>query len=407
MNRRQFGLMGGALAASGFAAPPAPRGVKPPRITKVSTVEVRGIPTGKGLVKPWDASKTSYDTRDFVVTQLFTDQGVVGTTMDGEYQLPAGIGAEVQQHAEAYFIGKDPFELEVHQAEFFAKPHGKTRMFFLEAGLWDIIGKTLGQPLYRLWGAASTRVMPYASTVQDKTPEERAEDVHKFYEMNFRAIKLRLHKMDEKDDLTMVRMALKAANGKMAVMFDANQVGSPPVWNYERALRMALELEAMGAYWLETPMREGDLDDLAKIRAHLTKMHLAGAEGARGLQAFRDRLVKGSYSYLQPDPMQGGTVSTVRKVAAMAEAFGVKFGPHHGKSGLGMVANLHMQLAAPNSGYLEYMIDPGFWNPEGFQAGFVTPYPVDKEGYMQAPTGPGLGIQWDRKFFQKYGLHFG
>jgi L-alanine-DL-glutamate epimerase-like enolase superfamily enzyme len=52
------------------------------------------------------------------------------------------------------------------------------------------------------------------------------------------------------------------------------------------------------------------------------------------------------------------------------------------------------------------MYDPGYWNAEAFQVGFAAPYMPDKEGYLHAPDGPGLGIQWDRKFFQKYGLHF-
>ena len=72
-----------------------------------------------------------------------------------------------------------------------------------------------------------------------------------------------------------------------------------------------------------------------------------------------------------------------------------------------MMASLHMQCAAPNSGYLEYMYDPGFWNPEGFQAGFAQPYPIDKAGYIHAPAAPGLGIEWDRKFFKQHGLEIG
>lgn len=368
------------------------------------------MPTGKGLVLPWDPKKIPQDTRDYVITQFFTDQGLIGTTMDGDYKLPAGIGRLVQEKAEGYFIGKDPFDIEIHNAEFFQKQKAPVRLFFLEAGLWDIIGQACGQPLYKLWGASSNKVKPYAATVHfNKTPEQRAEDALKFYEVGFRAIKLRLHHENAADDLALVAAVRKAAGDKMVVMVDANQAGKrkgdpPPVWDYERALTMAKELEAMGVYWLEEPLGRYAFDDLARIRRLLTRMHLAGGEGNVGLKDFRDILGKGAYSYVQPDPMIGGGVSVIRKVAAMAEAFGVLFGPHHGKSGVGMMANLHMQCAANNSGYLEYMYDPGFWNPEGFQAGFVRPYPIDKQGYIHTPTLPGLGIEWDRKFFQKYKL---
>lgn len=408
MRRREFTVFG-ALAAS-CRAPERPRGVKPLRITAVKTVEVRGVPTGKGLVLPWDARRTPLDTRDYVVTQFLTDQGLVGTTVDGDYRLPEGIGAEVQGRAEAYFIGEDPFEIGVHQVEFFERQSAPVRLYFLEIGLWDIVGKALGAPLFRIWGAASGKVRAYAATVHfDKTPEERAEDARKFHEAGFRAIKLRLHHVEMKDDLRLVETVVRAVGDRMAVMVDANQAGKrpgdpPPVWDYRRASETAKALEEMGVYWLEEPLARGALEELARLRAGLQRMHLAGGEGNRGFREFREILIKGAFSYIQPDPVVSGPISVVRKIAAMGEGFGVLFGPHHGKSGVGMMANLHMQCAAPNSGYLEYMYDPGFWNPEGFQVGFAAPYPVDGEGFVHAPARPGLGIEWDREFLERHRL---
>jgi L-alanine-DL-glutamate epimerase-like enolase superfamily enzyme len=211
--------------------------------------------------------------------------------------------------------------------------------------------------------------------------------------------------------LALVAAVREAVGDRMAVMVDANQAGktadSPsPVWDYSRAAMMARELEQLGTYWLEEPLNRNSLGDLSRIRKQLTRMHLADAEGDRGLSRFREILTAGAFSYLQPDPMTGGGVSVVRKIASMAEAFDVQFGPHHGKSGVGMLANLHMQCAAPNGAYLEYMYDPGFWNPEGFQAGFTEPWPIDSEGFAHAPQTPGLGAPWSREFFQKHGLHW-
>ena len=82
MERRQFGL----IAAASLSLPAVPRlqAAKPLRITKIRTVEVRGVPTGKGLVLPWDPKQIPQDTRDYVIAQVFTDQGLVGTTMDGD-----------------------------------------------------------------------------------------------------------------------------------------------------------------------------------------------------------------------------------------------------------------------------------------------------------------------------------
>lgn len=385
------------------------------KITKITATEVRGVVTGNGLVLPWDPKQEPQDTRDYVIVQMFTDQGIVGTTMDGDYRLPKGIAAEVLKHAEAYFIGKDPFDVQLHDVQFFQKIRATppVRLFFLDIALWDIIGKALGQPLYRVWGAHSSKVKPYAATVHFvKTPEQRAEDALKFYELGFRAIKLRLHKMEFAEDVILPRKVIDAVRGKMDVMVDANQAGKkkgdpPPVWDVERSKRTALALEEMGLFWLEEPLNRMDFDGLAKTRAVLTKMHLAGGEGNIGFGDFVNYCTRRCYSYLQPDPVQSGSITMVRKIAAMAEAHGIPFGPHHGKSGVGMLISLHMQCSAPNSGYLEYMYDPGFWNPDGFQAGFEAPYPVDRQGYVHAPEKPGLGAPWDRKFFAKHKLTFG
>src|SRR3954452_15837544 len=143
MNRRQFGLAGAAAAAASSLLPAKPTGSGKLRITRVRTVEVRNVATGKGLVLPWAPQQKPLDSRDYVLTQFLTDQGIVGTTMDGEGVLPQGIGRDIQERAEAYFIGKDPFEIEVHNAAFFQKQKSPPRVFYLELGLWDIIGKAM------------------------------------------------------------------------------------------------------------------------------------------------------------------------------------------------------------------------------------------------------------------------
>ncbi|MFN0166795.1 MAG: mandelate racemase/muconate lactonizing enzyme family protein [Bryobacteraceae bacterium] len=406
MTRRQFGIL------SGLPALPSLEAAVKLKITRIRSVEVRDVPTGKGLILPWDPKQVPQDTRDYVITQIFTDQGIVGTSMDGDYKLRKGIAATVQEHAEPYFLGKNPFETEVHNSQFFEKVKAPVRLFYLDIALWDIIGKALGLPLWRLSGAYTNKVKPYAATVHFvKTPEERAEDALRFYELGFRAIKLRLHKHTIEEDLVLPRKVIDAVRGKMDVMVDANQAGKragdpPPVWDVERAKRTALALEDMGLYWLEEPLHRHDFDGLAQTRAVLKRMHLAGGEGNIGLADFARYCGQRCYSYLQPDPVQSGSMTALRKIAATAEAFGIPIGPHHGKSGVGMLASLHLQCAVPNSGYLEYMYDPGYWNPEGFQAGFEAPYPVDRQGFIHAPEKPGLGAPWDRQFFRKHGLTY-
>ncbi len=379
------------------------------------------MPSGGGLIRPWDPNKIPLSTRDYVVVQFLTNSGLIGTTMDGDSELSEEYAATINQSAQ-YFVGKDPFEIEIHNRDFF-QPQAQSeytfglgkippRMFFLEIGLWDIIGKALNQPLYRLWGAACTKVQAYAATVHfGKTPEERADDALAFYEKGFRALKLRVHHLNPEDDLKMVSTVIKAVGGKMKVMADANMGGTkpgdpPPAWSFKVAEKMALAFQDLGLYWLEEPLPVHEYEGMARISRQLKSMYLAGGEGNIGIAQFSDVFRHRALNYIQPDPMIGGPVSVIRKVAAMAEGFGVKFGPHHGKSGVGLMANLHMQCAAPNSGYIEYMYDPGYRNAAGFQAGFAEVVPIDQEGYVHVPNLPGLGIKWDPEFCRKNGLEY-
>jgi hypothetical protein len=144
LSRRNFIASSAAApllaAAHGPTATARPRGIGKVRVTRVHVVEVRNIPTGKGLVLPWDPKKVPQDTRDYVVAQFFTDAGVIGTTMDGDYKLPAGIGKFVQQKAESYFVGKDPFEIEFHNREFFKKvfPEAQPRLKITQRQLMSV-----------------------------------------------------------------------------------------------------------------------------------------------------------------------------------------------------------------------------------------------------------------------------
>ena len=90
---------------------------------------------------------------------------------------------------------------------------------------------------------------------------------------------------------------------------------------------MALALQDLGVYWLEEALPLNDYDGLARIRKQLKSMHLAGGEGNIGFAQFREILRRDSLSYIQPDPMIGGPVSVIRKIAAMGEAFGAKVRP--------------------------------------------------------------------------------
>src|SRR5262249_26404646 len=139
-------------------------------------------------------------------------------------------------------------------------------LWFIDVAFWDIIGKAAGMPLYRLWGGYREKLPAYASTAELGTPQDRADLARRYRDDGFRAIKLRLRCDTLAEDLALVDSVLAAAPG-MTVMVDANQATTLPspepgsVWDYQRALNTARELEERGVLWLEEPLSRYDFEN--------------------------------------------------------------------------------------------------------------------------------------------------
>lgn len=374
------------------------------RITDVKAVELRGVKFGQGLLTPW--SRSVHTTRDYLVVQISTDAGISGITMDGDYTL--GTGAKVVNEIVApYLVGRPVCDFHEHTRFLQAgRRHG--RLFFIEIALWDILGQAMGLPLYRLWGGARDRIKAYASTVHwGKSPHERSEDCLAYLERGYRAVKLRLSYDTAAEDIAFVAKVREAVGDRMEILVDANQAGAKPgearTWTLRRAIDTARALHDLGVGWLEEPLPYA-LEDDGVTLTETVEIPTAGGEGQVGLEAFRHLVERRVYDVVQPDPVVSGTASTLLKVGALCEAAGRPVAYHHGKSGVGMMTALHLSAAIPHAPYLEYMDDPGFWNPDGFQVGFKSLVPLDEEGCVRCPSLPGLGIEWDETWLAAHGL---
>ena len=208
--------------------------------------------------------------------------------------------------------------------------------------LWDLAGKVAGLPLYRLWGAHTDRVLAYASMVEVRTPEERANDALHLLGLGYRGIKLRLHSATIAEDIAQVEAVRDAVGDRMQIMVDANQAQEPGTpgaensvpWSYERALATARELARLDVAWLEEPLHRYDFDNLARLTAN-TDVPIAGGENNHGLHEFRWLIERRCYDVIQPDALVLGGMSMLRKVAAYAEMHALPVAPHHGGNGLG------------------------------------------------------------------------
>jgi L-alanine-DL-glutamate epimerase-like enolase superfamily enzyme len=278
----------------------------------------------------------------------------------------------------------------------------------VEIALWDVIGKASNQPIYKLLGGGHSRLRAYASTGELRPTEARVQAAQETVAAGFRAMKVRFHSEDWRDDVKTLEAVRKAVGDKVDIMVDGNWGWRIPPdqqrhrWDVRTAIAAAKAMEEYGVYWLEEPLDAYDYNGLAELRSHLTTLRLAGGELNRGPEEIATYLEKGCFDVYQPDATMIGGINATRRIAAMVEGAGKIFTPHTWTNGIGLVANLHCAAASRVVPYIEFPYDPPNWLPEHRDFLFKEPITIDSDGYVKIPDGPGLGIEIDEEKAAKY-----
>jgi D-galactarolactone cycloisomerase len=384
MRRRDF-LMSIPLAV----LMPQLRSAAPLKITGIRIVNLKVVrETGK-MEAAWNpGTVTTWRIGGGSILEIQTDQGISG--------IGPGIDLSELEAAKSQLIGKDPFNIEQLAGPLRYYVGGSPRTISaLEIALWDLVGKATGQPI---WGAAKNRVPAYASMIQLSTPDERVRMAVQLKSQGWKAIKLRAHYQTLKEDVQLVEAVRKAVGDDMEIMVDANQAQSfagwqPGVtWDFLRALETARELERLNCAWLEEPRPRYAFDELAGLSRRVA-IPIAGGENNRGVHEYRWMLEQNVFTILQPDIMVADGVTGFREIGALTQAHHKRVIPHHGGGNLGTIAQLHAIASWPNAPWIEILHDPpiaAYTNGFGIME---NPPLVDKEGYLNLPQGPGLGVE--------------
>ena len=302
------------------------------------------------------------------------------------------------QRLGGYLVGEDPLRLERHAGTLrYLWPYFGAAVWFVELALWDILGKVAGLPVYKLLGNSRDAIPAYASTGQNRTPSQRADDCRRLQDEGYRAVKLRIHDETLAEDMAQVEAVRKAVGDGMAIMVDANQADvhdAPlpgPRWDYRRALRTAQALAEHGVEWLEEPLPRHDYGGLWRLRA-ASPTPIAGGENNQQLHQLERLLRDGCLDILQPDVTLCEGLARLRALAAQAHEASTLVNPHAWGDPVGTVANLHLAAAIPNTSYFEFPHDPPAFPAGAYQQTLKTPLVV-KDGMVQVPQEPGLGVE--------------
>lgn len=365
-------------------------------ITKVDTIRNREpIPLPEPWLAAWRApSSEPVTSMGFSFYKLYTDEGLVGI---GPY---TGAPPSLVE-------GLDPFQVGAFWSRHMSGRHERESgkgAAGLEIALWDIIGKAADKPVHKLLGSCRDRILAYAATSRLLDKRQSVRQALDIMSLGFRAIKLRLHRPDHRDDLAVVEAVREAVGDDLMILVDANQNHKAlgyRSWSRRRALKMALALDDLDVYFLEEPLPRRDVEGLTEI-ASSVGMFIAGGEHSPTIYDFKEHILTSAYDILQPDVILGGNmgITGVRKVAEVADYFGRLVVPHvcsNGSFPLSLAATLQAMATVENCPMVEYPYDPPILTADTIQTIVKEPLQIDSDGYLQVPKGPGLGVELDEE----------
>jgi D-galactarolactone cycloisomerase len=262
----------------------------------------------------------------------------------------------------------------------------------IDLALWDLLGKSSGQPVGRLLGGRyRDRVRPYASLLM-RDQNRMADALLPVKAQGFRAFKIGwgpFGKQSAAVDEAIVSAARDAVGQDSLLMVDAG--ASDAFWprNYKWALRTAEMLRAFDVAWFEEPLPPDALEDYVALR-RAAMVPIAGGEVLTRRQSFQPWLEAGAFDIVQPDVTKCGGLSEQRRIAWMARNHGVRFIPHGWNTAVGLASDLQIASAFPDADLVEYLTGSPFID-ELASGGWR----LDEDGMLAIPSTPGLGVEID------------
>ncbi len=372
------------------------------KITEVETIILR---------QPEVDDAIADGSQDDLLIRISTDEGIVGV---GEVDsAPEVVDAAINapnSHSNAIglrhvLIGADPLDIEglwarMYRGSVYYGRRGVAihAMSGIDLALWDIKGKAAGKPVAELLGTPRRRrVRAYASTLMPDTEDAVRARVSGLVENGFTAVKLGWGPLgqDAEQDVRLARAARRAAGDGVEILIDA---GLGYRADAKRAIRVARELEQLGVFWLEEPFEPDELEAYAEL-ADTVEIRVAAGEHDSTTWGFRELIDRGHVDVVQPDVTRCGGLTEALRIAQLAADRGVTCVPHAWKSGIIKAASLQLNAVLPDGLFQEYCVADTPIN----SSLTVQQFPL-KDGYVEIPTGPGLGVELDPEIVERYAV---
>lgn len=339
---------------------------------------------------PWEDATNKVRGLEFVVVELRTDGGLVGTGFT--YSVDIGgtaILSLIEDYLAALVVGMDPIDNERiwstlrRQSRRVGVGVNSMAIAAIDIAVWDLIGKINGLPLYKLLGGARDAVPAYISEISLRT-DDRVEDllerVADYVARGYRAVKFKIGRPDIEEDIERIIRVRECLGPEGRVFVDLNQK-----WAAHEARANAARIDGLGLGWIEEPMPFADVAAHAALRRSI-RTPIALGESLHSAAQVLDYLRADAVDFVQADVAFIGGITEWRKVAALAEVHGKPVAPHY-------MMELSSQLlcGVPNAFMLEDVIGGSFT-----ELGLLEEPIMVRNAVGTPPARPGHGIVFDR-----------
>ena len=337
---------------------------------------------------------------NWVFVKVYTDEGIDGVgEATLEYKEKALLGAV--GHIKEYMLGQNPLDIEKHWHSIYRDAYWRggavlmSALSAVETALWDILGKSLNVPVYRLLGGkANERVRIYVNGwfAGAKTPKEFGEKAKAAAERGVTAMKwdpfgknyLEISNKELDTALECIAEVRSAVGDDVDLLIEGHGR-----FNIATGIKIAKELEQFKPMFFEEPVPPDNIDAIREVREK-SPVAIAAGERLYTRWGFRQLFDKHAADFIQPDISHAGGISELKKIAAEAQSRYIAFAPHNPSGPVANAATLQLAAACPNFSILEIMYSDVPWRKD------VTNERLNySDGYMEIPDKPGLGIEID------------
>jgi L-alanine-DL-glutamate epimerase-like enolase superfamily enzyme len=345
------------------------------------------------------------------ILTIDTSEGISGHNFLFDV-LPIGPGVDalagqIIRIVKPRLIGRNPLDIGAiwHELRGLSRALERSVQGYVDVALWDIAGKSVNLPVHRLLGTCREKIPVYASSWMLPDVEAYTEEALAYKDMGIGAYKLhppstaglfspkgRAASIDL--DIRVSTEVRKAVGDEMVLMLDAGRQ-----YNYARALKVGLAIQDLDYYWYEDPLQGDDIYGCMRLKEQLSIPLMATEVTDGGLHIYPSWLLLKATDFLRGDVVIKGGITGMMKIAHLAEAFGLPCELHDAYNPTNGVASLNVAMAISNCEYFEALVvnEPRRYGFGFLSYGLEEPFRVDSEGYVHAPTLPGLGcrIDWD------------